>query len=98
MAYKGVQNYHPDWDMETQFLNLDLHGVMALDSTENSHPIIQEASSPDQVLELFDKISYSKGACVLRMLENLLGPEEFRLGVHIYLDRNRYSNTVTDYL
>ena len=66
MEYKGVANYHTDWDMENQFLTLDLHRVMDLDATVNSHPIIQTVESPDQITEIFDTISYSKGASVLR--------------------------------
>ena len=42
MEYKGVANYHPDWEMEAQFLHLDLHPVMDLDAQLNSHPIVQE--------------------------------------------------------
>ena len=41
MEYKGVAAYHPDWGMEDQFLVCDLHGVMNLDATINSHPIVQ---------------------------------------------------------
>ena len=47
MEYKGVANYHPDWEMEAQFLTSDLHNVMNLDATVNSHPIVQEVSHPN---------------------------------------------------
>ena len=30
MEYKGVAQYHQDWDMESQFLTSDLHSVMNL--------------------------------------------------------------------
>ena len=76
MEYKGVQNYHPDWDMEHQFLVLDLHSVLDLDSTLNSHPIVQTANRPEQINEMFDAISYKKGASILRMLENFMGDLE----------------------
>ena len=95
MEYKGVVNYHPDWDMEAQFLTSDLHGVMDLDATVNSHPIVQEVSHPNQITELFDRISYAKGASVLRMLENFMGAEEFRQGIHNFLDKYKYRNAVT---
>jgi glutamyl aminopeptidase len=39
---------------------------MDLDATINSHPIIQPVEHPDQITEIFDTISYSKGAAVLR--------------------------------
>ena len=90
-----MANYHPDWQIEAQFLTLDLHRVMDLDSTANSHPIVQEVNHPDQITEIFDTISYSKGASVLRMLEQFLGPELFRQGVSIFLAKFQYSNAVT---
>ena len=95
MEYKGVANYHPDWEMEAQFLTSDLHNVMNLDATVNSHPIVQEVSHPNQITELFDRISYAKGASVLRMLENFMGPEEFRMGIHNFLENFKYKNAVT---
>ena len=90
-----MANYHPDWQIEAQFLTLDLHRVMDLDSTANSHPIVQEVNHPDQITEIFDTISYSKGASVLRMLEEFLGREQFRQGVSLFLARFQYSNAVT---
>ena len=66
MEYKGVANYHTDWSMESQFLTSDLHRVMDLDATVNSHPIVQTVENPDQITEIFDSITYSKGASVLR--------------------------------
>ena len=27
MEFKGVKNYHPDWDMDAQFITHDLHVV-----------------------------------------------------------------------
>ena len=49
IEYKGVAQYHTDWDMEAQFLVEDLHPVMDLDSTLNSHPIVQPVDHPNQV-------------------------------------------------
>ena len=96
MEYKGVKHYQPDWEMDAQFLLLDLHPVMDLDATLHSHPIIQAASHPEQIYEMFDKISYKKGASILRMLENFTGPEQFRNGVNLFLDQYKYKNAVTD--
>ena len=76
MEYKGVSNYHPDWEMEAQFLTSDLHRVLDLDATVNSHPIVQPVTHPDQITEIFDTISYAKGASVLRMLEQFMGEEK----------------------
>ncbi len=63
---------------------------MELDSTINSHPIVQPVEHPDQITEIFDAISYSKGASVLRMLEDFMGPELFRIGVSRFLKKFKW--------
>jgi aminopeptidase 2 len=40
------------------------------------------------VLSVFDAISYSKGAAVLRMLSKMVGEEDFLKGVSLYLKQN----------
>ena len=45
---------------------------------------------------MFDSLTYEKGASVLRMLEQYLGEEAFRLGVSNYLKANAYGNTDGD--
>jgi glutamyl aminopeptidase len=49
IEYKGVAQYHSDWDMEAQFLTGDMFPVLNLDATINSHPIVQAVEHPDQV-------------------------------------------------
>uniref|UniRef100_T1PDR7 glutamyl aminopeptidase n=1 Tax=Musca domestica TaxID=7370 RepID=T1PDR7_MUSDO len=96
IEYKGVAHIHPDWDMLSQFLIADLHGVMKLDATLASHPIVQTVESPNQITELFDSITYSKGASVIRMLEDLVGAEKFRNATTNYLNRFYFSNAETN--
>lgn len=79
-----------------QFLIADLHGVMKLDATLASHPIVQTVESPNQITELFDSITYSKGASIIRMLEDLVGPEKFRNATTNYLNRFYYQNAETN--
>ena len=69
--------------------------VSTLDATINSHPIVQNVDHPDQITEIFDSISYSKGASVLRMLESFMGAEEFRIGIKRFLEKFIYQNAVT---
>ena len=54
-----------------------------------------QVSHPDQITEIFDIISYNKGASVLRMLESFMGAAEFRQGIHNFLQRYIYKNAVT---
>jgi puromycin-sensitive aminopeptidase len=67
-----------------------------LDALENSHPIEVEVRSSAQIEEIFDAISYNKGASVIRMISNLIGENSFRKGLTIYLNRHKYGNAVTE--
>src|SRR3989442_1260112 len=68
------------------------YGAMARDALKSTHPIEAKVRSPEEVEELFDEISYGKGASILRMIEAYIGPDEFQKGVSNYLKQFRYSN------
>ena len=70
-------------------------GALDLDSTRASHPIYNPNASPDRMGELFDNITYMKGASLLRMLCRYLGTETFIDGVKGYLKRHAFSNATT---
>jgi len=52
-----------------------LYRALDLDALDNSHPIEIPVGHPDEVDEIFDIISYSKGASVIRMLHDWIGDE-----------------------
>ena len=98
MGTKAVDWAFPEWQMWTQFVNMDTNRALSLDGLKNSHPIEQEVKDPAEISQLFDAISYSKGASVIRMLEQFLTPEIFRQGLHQYLNANQYANARTEHL
>ena len=53
-------------------------------------------STPDEIQQLFDGITYGKTAAVLRMIEQYLGPETFRTAVNAYLERHAYANATAE--
>ena len=50
-----------DWKMMEQFIINDLQSVFSLDYLESSHPISIPVGHPDEINEIFDRISYNKG-------------------------------------
>ncbi|KAJ3594190.1 hypothetical protein NHX12_006521 [Muraenolepis orangiensis] len=75
----------------------EIHGVMDVDALATSHPLsIPEAAimHPSQIKQLFDSITYSKGAAVLRMLSDFITEKVFTEGLSTYLDTFKYNNTV----
>ena len=66
-----------------------------MDSLESSHAVELSVSTPEEINEIFDPISYNKGASLIRMLLETIGAEAFRLGLQIYLRQHAYKNTTS---
>ncbi|XP_053671112.1 glutamyl aminopeptidase-like [Anopheles nili] len=96
IEYKGMHAANPSWGIEEQFIIDDLHGVLNLDATIGSHPIVMSVENPNQITEIFDTITYSKGASVIRMLEDFVTPAVFKQGVTRYLEKLQFSNGVSE--
>jgi aminopeptidase 2 len=73
----------------------NLQRALALDSLRSSHPIEVPVKKADEINQIFDAISYSKGSCVLRMISTYLGEDVFLEGVRRYLKKHAYGNTET---
>ncbi len=98
IEYIAVDHMFPEWEMWTEFVSGDLGSALALDSLKHTHPIEVEVHHPDEINEIFDAVSYSKGASVIRMLANYLGEKNFRDGLRYYLKKHSYKNTSTIHL
>jgi len=95
IEYLATDHLFPKWDLWTQFAYNDLNPALELDSLKNTHPIEVEVRHPDEIGEIFDEISYSKGASVIRMLAGYLGEKDFRDGLRYYLKKHSYKNAST---
>jgi len=62
------------------------------DALQTSHPISVTVSHPDEINEIFDDISYGKGASIIRMMANFLGLDTFIKGVSDYLNLHKFKN------
>ncbi|XP_011182080.1 puromycin-sensitive aminopeptidase isoform X2 [Zeugodacus cucurbitae] len=91
-----VNHLFPEYDIWTQFVTDMYTRALELDSLKNSHPIEVPVGHPCEIDEIFDEISYNKGASVIRMLHDYIGEEDFRKGMNIYLTRHQYKNTFTE--
>jgi tricorn protease interacting factor F2/3 len=92
MATKFVDKFYPEWNLWNQFIEDAMNNAMGLDALKTTHPIDVTVNSPSEIREIFDAISYDKGGCILRMLENYVGEKHFRQGLKKYLSEFRYQN------
>ena len=97
-SYAGplaIAHQFPEWNFWTQFNATALMVALHDDSSRYTHPIQVRVENPKDIGSIFDAISYSKGACLCRMLETALG-DSFRSGVTQYLKDHAYGNARTD--
>jgi len=92
MDYKSTDRAYPEWKVWQDFVRTSTSGAMGRDSLTKTHPIMAKVHDPEEIEELFDEISYGKGASILRMIEAYIGSENFKRGVAQYLQKFRYSN------
>jgi aminopeptidase N len=95
MEEKATDHFNPDWNM-WMVANQNKNGVMESDARRTTHPIEQPVHSPAEAEQVFDDITYKKGAAFLRMLEDYVGEKVFRDGIRAYIRTHLYSNTTTD--
>ncbi|XP_038635112.1 puromycin-sensitive aminopeptidase isoform X1 [Scyliorhinus canicula] len=96
IEYLCVDHCFPEYDIWTQFVSADYTRALELDALDSSHPIEVTVGHPAEVDEIFDAISYSKGASVIRMLHNYIGDEDFRKGMNLYLTKFQNKNAATE--
>lgn len=97
VEYLGADKAEPTWNIKDLIVLNDVHRVFAIDALASSHPLSskeEEIQRPEQISEVFDTISYSKGASVLRMLSDFLTETVFTQGLQTYLDHFKFNNTV----
>ncbi|THH28051.1 hypothetical protein EUX98_g6136 [Antrodiella citrinella] len=86
----------PEWKVHAAFLSNHLSEALSLDAKLSSHPIEVDCPDANMINQIFDSLSYSKAASVLRMLSRYVGEEDFLKGVSMYLKEHRFGNTVTN--
>ncbi len=94
MAALCTDAFNPEWRRWDQF-SLERSAAFDVDSLQKTRSIEFEVKSPSDADGMFDLLTYEKGGSVLRMLEQHLGPDNFRTGIRHYLKKHEYGNTET---
>ncbi len=92
MANKALDHAFPEWNMKEQYFDDVISTAFAADPLRSTHPISVHVSTPEEVDQIFDSISYDKGGTVLHMIETYVGAANFRKGLHVYLRDHAYGN------
>ena len=52
---------------------------------EKTHPVLMNVPDPDDLMKVFDTISYAKGSVICRMLSNYVGEKLFKTCLTKYM-------------
>jgi puromycin-sensitive aminopeptidase len=94
MEMAAVDAWKPEWQRWTTF-GVSRAVAMSVDGLHSTRPIEYPVIAPKDADAMFDVLTYEKGASVLRMLEQYIGPDMFRDGVREYLRAHAYDNADT---
>ncbi|KAG0056888.1 hypothetical protein BGZ89_001986 [Linnemannia elongata] len=95
LAYIVVDELFPAWDVWSEFVTRVQH-VLKQDALRTSHPVEVGVANPSEITQIFDEVSYMKGASVLRMLSGWLGEEQLLKGIRKFMMRYMWGNANTD--
>jgi puromycin-sensitive aminopeptidase len=93
LACKIVDDWRPEWHTWLDFA-AEKDVPLSIDALMSTRPITSKVRTAAEAEEMFDALSYEKGASVLRMLEQFLGPENFRQGIQSYIATHQYGNAL----
>ncbi|MFO0705345.1 MAG: M1 family metallopeptidase [Nitrospira sp.] len=94
MEMLAVDAWKPEWKRWDAF-GVSRAAAFSVDGLQSTRPIEYPVRAPKDADAMFDVLTYEKGASVLRMLEQHIGPEVFREGVRAYLHAHGYGNADT---
>jgi puromycin-sensitive aminopeptidase len=94
MEMLAVDAWKPQWQRWTTF-GVSRAAALSVDGLRSSRPIEYPVRAPKDADAMFDVLTYEKGASVLRMLEQHIGPPVFRDGVRRYLRAHAHANADT---
>lgn len=85
VSYLGVDGITPEFNHREFILNDAFQYSMRVDVSSRSHPIINDALTPDEIDTFFTGITYEKGGSINRMTEGFLTEATYQKGLQIYL-------------
>jgi aminopeptidase N len=92
MAYQTLASLKPDENIWKRFYQAIKPAAYGIDSTKGTTPIYQDIANLKDAKSAYGAIVYSKAPGVLKQLAFVLGEDNFREGLRLYLKEHAYAN------
>ena len=93
--YFIIDHICPEWDIKSRFIK-NLFRTFEFDSIELKSVTIHNIDNK-QIMQIYDDITYFKGATVLFMIQDYIGKETFKKSIQQYLNKYKFANTTVSY-
>jgi aminopeptidase N len=92
MAYQALASIAPNENIWKRFYQSIKPAAYSIDSTKGTTPIYQNIANLKDAKSAYGAIVYSKAPGVIKQLAFVLGEENFRDGLRLYLKEHAYAN------
>src|SRR5215471_13478319 len=92
MAYHALADLKPKENIWKRFYQSIKPAAYAIDATKGTTPIYQDIANLKDAKSAYGAIVYSKAPGVLKQLAFVVGEDQFREGLRIYLKEHAYAN------
>ncbi|XP_058117344.1 aminopeptidase N-like [Anopheles ziemanni] len=94
--YLAAQLAYPEGEFWELFTVEVIQNAFAADASESVRPMNWNAGSPDEIAALFDTVAYDKSGSVLNMFREVLGDDNWRAGLTMYMRERQLDGAVAD--
>jgi aminopeptidase N len=92
MAYHALNSLKPNENLWKRFYQAIKPAAYAIDSTQGTTPIYQDIPNLKDAKSAYGAIVYSKAPGVIKQLAFVVGDDQFRDGLRLYLKEHAYAN------
>ncbi|HEX3586213.1 MAG TPA: M1 family aminopeptidase [Candidatus Angelobacter sp.] len=92
MAYHALNSLKPNENVWKRFYQAIKPAAYAIDSTKGTTPIYQDIPNLKDAKSAYGAIVYSKAPGVIKQLAFVVGEDQFRDGLRLYLKEHAYAN------
>lgn len=92
MAYHALNSLKPNENVWKRFYQAIKPAAYAIDSTQGTTPIYQDIPNLKDAKSAYGAIVYSKAPGVIKQLAFVVGDDQFRDGLRLYLTEHAYAN------
>ena len=91
-----LNNLRPEFRSWDKYLDQVYRVAIGHDTKiEKTHPVQLKVPDPDNLMDVFDTISYAKGSVICRMLSDYVGEETFKACLTKYMHTFKYRCATT---